>query len=207
MASLALVAAPVARAIELDRPAPDESNVPKEAAVATFGAGCFWCVEEVFHHADGVYAVISGYMGGTAADANYKKVCTGTTDHAEVVQIFFDPKKTSFEKLVELFWKQHDPTQVNRQGNDIGRQYRSAIFYHNEEQKKVAEASKAHQNSLEIYGGKKIATEIVPAMPFYIAEDYHQNYACQNPGNPYIRNVLVPKLEKLGPTLEGKKKE
>ncbi len=176
---------------------PDESSPPANAEVATFAAGCFWCVEEVFHQLDGVSAAISGYMGGTAADAKYDRVARGLTDHAESVQVTFDSGKVSYKEVLDLFWKLHDPTQVDGQGPDHGRQYRSAIFYHSEAQKTAAMASK---KALEASGKhpRPIATEIVPAKEFYEAEKYHQNYARLNPRDRYIRAQLVPKLKKLG---------
>ena len=177
-------------------PVPDETVVPKNAGVATFAAGCFWCVEEVFHQVPGVTAAISGYMGGTADDANYEDVSAGRTDHAEAVQVTFDQDKITFEALVRAFYELHDPTQVDGQGPDHGRQYRSAIFYHDDIQNVTA---RKLQQQLEASGrhGKPIATEIVPAKDFFPAEDYHQNYARLNPGNPYIQAHLVPKLKKL----------
>lgn len=178
-------------------PIPDETGRPKNAATATFAAGCFWCVEEVFHQVDGVASVVSGYAGGDAKTAKYELVSAGKTDHAEAVQVIFDADKVSFEKLVELFWKLHDPTQVDRQGPDYGRQYRSAIFYENEEQKAIALASKKKLEASGVHK-KPVATEIVPATEFYAAEDYHQNYARLHPDNPYIRAHLFPKLKKLG---------
>ncbi len=177
---------------------PDESKIPAGAEVATFGAGCFWCVEEVFHQTPGVLSAVSGYMGGTADDAKYKKVSAGLTDHAEVVQVHFDPGALSYDKLLDVFWKLHDPTQLNRQGPDWGRQYRSAIFYHSEEQAEIAKKSKQALADAKVHGRKPIVTEITKAMPFYDAEDYHQNFARLNPNHPYLRAHLYPKLKKLG---------
>jgi peptide-methionine (S)-S-oxide reductase len=140
---------------------------------ATFGAGCFWHVEAAFRKIEGVTQTVVGYMGGTLKNPTYKDVCSDTTDHAEVVQLEFDPEKISYEKLLEVFWKIHDPTQLNRQGPDVGSQYRSLIFYHNEEQKKQAIKSKEeHQKQLK----NKIVTEITPASDFWRAEEYHQRY-------------------------------
>ncbi len=168
---------------------------PGETQRITFGGGCFWCIEAVFQRLDGVKSVASGYAGGTVANPTYKQVCTGETGHAEVVQIEFDPAKISFGKLLEVFWAAHDPTTLNRQGHDSGTQYRSAIFYENEEQKAAAEKSKA-----EAKGEFKdpIVTEIAPLTVFYKAEDYHQNYYNDNAGsNPYCSAVIRPKLQKL----------
>lgn len=181
-------------------PVPDESNIPETAEVATVGGGCFWCTEEVFHQVEGVYSVVSGYMGGTPEDANYKAVCTGKTDHAEVIQIHYDPKKITFEGILDVFWNSHDPTTLNRQGPDRGPQYRSAIFYHSPEQKSLAEASKKKADASGKFTNP-IVTEITEAPKFYVAEEYHQNYARLNPGNPYLHQQLFPKLMKLGMTI------
>lgn len=178
-------------------PVPDETARPENAGTATFAAGCFWCVEEVFHQVDGVTAAISGYMGGTGPDANYEAVSQGRTDHAESVEVTFDRDKVSYEELIRAFYELHDPTQVDGQGPDHGRQYRSAIFYHDEEQKESALRLKQLLTDSGRHQ-KPIATEIVPAGEFYPAEDYHQNYARRNPDNGYIQQQLVPKLKKLG---------
>ncbi|MBI4162069.1 MAG: peptide-methionine (S)-S-oxide reductase MsrA [Candidatus Aenigmarchaeota archaeon] len=145
---------------------------------ATFAAGCFWGVQAAFDEVKGVVSTTVGYTGGHAKNPTYKDVCTGATNHAEAIEIIFDPKKVSFEKLLELFWKIHDPTQVNRQGPDVGSQYRSAVFYHDEEQKKIAEKSK---QTLENTIMKKVATEITKASAFYPAEAYHQKYYLTHP--------------------------
>jgi peptide-methionine (S)-S-oxide reductase len=142
---------------------------------ATFGAGCFWGVEAAFREVPGVVDAAVGYSGGQVANPSYEEVCTDRTGHAEVVQVEFDPKRVSYEELLEVFWRTHDPTQLNRQGPDIGRQYRSVVFYHDEEQKSEAEESKARIESLGRYR-RPIVTEIVPAAPFYRAEEYHQQY-------------------------------
>jgi peptide-methionine (S)-S-oxide reductase len=142
---------------------------------ATFGAGCFWGIEAVFRDVPGVVDAAVGYSGGNVANPTYEDVCTDRTGHAEVVQVEFDPQQVSYEELLEVFWRSHDPTQLNRQGPDIGRQYRSVIFYHDDEQKAEAEESKAQFESLGRYR-RPIVTEIVPAAPFYRAEEYHQQY-------------------------------
>jgi peptide-methionine (S)-S-oxide reductase len=161
---------------------------------ATLGGGCFWCMEAVYERLPGVISVTSGYAGGHPANPTYEQVCTGTTGHAEVTQIRFDPAKISFARLLEVFWQAHDPTTLNRQGNDEGTQYRSVVFYHDEQQKLVAEKSKlAAQNDF----GSPIVTEIVPLTKFYPAEDYHQGYYGDNPNAGYCRVVITPKLEKL----------
>lgn len=161
---------------------------------ATFGAGCFWCVEAVFENIDGVKAVESGYMGGQVKDPTYREICTGTTGHAEVTRIYFDPGVVSYETLLDWLWRSHDPTTLNRQGVDVGTQYRSAIFYHSEAQRATAEASKAAaQKDFE----RPIVTEITPAQEFYEAEDYHQDYYRLNKSAPYCQMVIRPKLKKL----------
>lgn len=163
---------------------------------ATFGAGCFWCVEAVFQQLEGVESVESGYMGGTVENPTYRAVCTGRTGHAEVIQIKFDPEKITFDELLEVFWKTHDPTTLNRQGADTGTQYRSAVFYHNDQQRETAESYKKKLNDAGAFPNP-IVTEITKASEFYVAENYHQDYYNQNKSNPYCRAVIPPKLEKL----------
>ena len=163
---------------------------------ATFGAGCFWCVEAVFQQLDGVLSVQSGYSGGDVPNPTYQQVCMGTTGHAEVCQIRFDPQRVGYEDLLQVFWKTHDPTTLNRQGNDVGTQYRSAIFYHNDEQKAAAERIKQQLDEAAIWPNP-IVTEIVPEAEFYAAEDYHQNYFQLNPAQPYCRAIIQPKVEKF----------
>ena len=166
-----------------------------EFEVATFGAGCFWCVEAVFEKLEGVQTVESGYTGGHLKDPTYKQVCTGTTGHAEVARILFDPRVISYETLLAWLWRSHDPTLLNRQGADVGPHYRSAIFYHSAEQKELAEASKEEAQSMF---NSPIVTEITKASTFYIAENYHQDYFRQNPSAPFCQFVIQPKLGKLG---------
>jgi len=176
------------------KPAP-MPEVPEGAEVITLGAGCFWCVEVVFQQLDGVYSSTSGYMGGTVANPSYEAVCQGTTGHAEVVQVVFDPKKTDLKTILSWFWKAHDPTTLNRQGADVGTQYRSAIYYHEDTQKQVAETSKkAAQSDFD----SPIVTEITKASIFYPAEGYHQDFYLENKKkNGYCRMVIEPKLKKL----------
>ncbi|OON69985.1 peptide-methionine (S)-S-oxide reductase MsrA [Hymenobacter sp. CRA2] len=164
--------------------------------IATFGAGCFWCVEAVFQNLRGVEKVESGYTGGRIANPTYKEVCSGLTGHNEAIRITFDPQVISFEELLEIFWKTHDPTTLNRQGNDVGTQYRSGIYYHNDEQKRLAETYKHKLNEAQAFD-KPIVTEILPAAPFYKAEDYHQNYYNQNSSQPYCQFVAKPKVDKV----------
>jgi peptide-methionine (S)-S-oxide reductase len=174
--------------------------------VATFGAGCFWCTEAVFQRLKGVIKVESGYSGGTVPNPSYEDVCTGKTGHAECSQITYDPKVISYAELLEVFWKVHDPTELNRQGNDVGTQYRSVIFYHNEEQKKLAENYKNKLDKEKIWD-KPIVTEIIQSKAFYIAEDYHQNYYNQHSDKPYCSFVITPKLEKFEKVFKDKLKK
>jgi len=185
------------RATKAGIPVPDESDIPETASVATFAGGCFWCVEETFMQHEGVIAVISGYATGKKETADYKLVSAGKTKHSEAVQVHYDPKKVSFEQLVDHFWKLHDPTTLNYQGNDHGPQYRSGIYYKTEAEKKTAQASMAKLNKSGKYKTKAV-TEIVPFTTFFPAEDYHQNYYRRNPDDRYCLGVLVPKLRKLG---------
>jgi peptide-methionine (S)-S-oxide reductase len=167
-----------------------------QLSIATLGAGCFWCVEAIFQRLKGVDKVISGYSGGKTENPTYKEVCTGLTGHAEVVQIYFDPAIITYEELLEVFFSTHDPTQLNRQGNDVGTQYRSVIFYHNEKQKQIAEAYKQKINESKLFD-KPIVTEITAFTRFYPAENYHQNYFNQNKNQPYCIYVVGPKVEKF----------
>ena len=171
-------------------------NTSINSEQATFGAGCFWCVETVFSRVEGVQDVRSGYSGGHVKNPSYKEVCTGTTGHAEVCQLTFDPSKITYTELLEIFWKTHDPTTLNRQGNDIGTQYRSVVFYHNAEQKKVAEEMKDKLN-IEGIWDNPVVTEIVSFTAFYPAEDYHNDYYEKNPSQPYCSFVITPKVEKF----------
>jgi peptide-methionine (S)-S-oxide reductase len=174
-----------------------EVEKPAVTEIATLGAGCFWCIEAVLEQIDGVVDVTSGYMGGTVTNPTYEQVCGGNTGHAEVVQVTFDPARIRYEDLLEHFWKLHDPTTLNQQGNDVGTQYRSAIFYHSEAQRLAAEKSKQAKTASGAFGDP-IVTEIVAAGPFYKAEGYHQDYYRLNKRQSYCRFVIAPKLEKLG---------
>ena len=198
-------------------PQPSDTQEPQEADVsqqkagkkmetATFGAGCFWCVESVFLQFKGVKSVKSGYMGGNVDNPTYKQVCNGTTGHAEVVQIEFDPSVISFDDLLQVFWKTHDPTTLNRQGNDIGTQYRSVVFFHSKEQERKALGYKKKLNEAGAFDDP-IVTEITAASKFYVAEDYHQDYFNKNPSNPYCRLFIPPKLEKLKKVFADKLKD
>jgi peptide-methionine (S)-S-oxide reductase len=168
----------------------------KKQEMATLAGGCFWCLEAVFKDLRGVEKVESGYCGGSLPDPTYYQVCEGTTGHAEAVQITFDPQAVSFKELLEVFFTIHDPTTLNRQGADVGTQYRSAIFYHSPEQKAVAEQLIAEMNSAEIWD-RPIVTEVAPLTEFYKAEDYHQQYYEQNQNQPYCRAVIAPKVAKF----------
>lgn len=173
-----------------------EKEIDTKTESATFGAGCFWCVEACFADLKGVISVTSGYSGGHKKNPTYKEVCEGTTGHAEVACIVFDPAIISFEELLEVFWFVHDPTTLNRQGNDIGTQYRSVVFYHSDEQKRLAELYKNKLNESGAFDSP-VVTEISPLKNYYAAEDYHQNYFENNPENPYCNAVVRPKVEKF----------
>jgi peptide-methionine (S)-S-oxide reductase len=172
---------------------------------ATFGTGCFWCTEAVFQELKGVYKVTSGYSGGNVKNPSYEEVCSGTTGHAECLQIIYDPKVISFEELLEVFWEAHDPTTLNRQGNDVGTQYRSVIFYHDQEQKKKAEEYKVKLDKSGAYNNP-IVTEITPFSHFYAAEDYHQDYYRLHGSQPYCSFVIRPKVEKFEKVFKNKLK-
>jgi peptide-methionine (S)-S-oxide reductase len=169
-------------------------NSTNHLETATLGGGCFWCTEALFQMLPGVKSVSSGYAGGTTANPSYEEVCTGTTGHAEVIQIQFDPAVVSYEKILETFWDAHDPTTLNRQGNDHGTQYRSIILYNSPAQKQVAEKSKAE---VQKHFSRPIVTQIVPLTQFYKAEGYHQNFYRSNPDQGYCRAVIRPKVEKF----------
>lgn len=173
--------------------------------IATLGNGCFWCTEAIFQHIKGVQKVESGYTGGADPNPTYKDVCKGTTGHAEVLQITFDPKIVTYKELLEVFWQTHDPTTLNRQGNDVGTQYRSAVFYHSEEQKIEAEKYKNALNESETFTDS-IVTEITAFEKFYPAEDYHQNYYAENGSQPYCNFVIRPKVEKFRKVFHDKLK-
>ena len=170
---------------------------------ATFGAGCFWCVEAQFQLLKGVVVVTSVYSGGDIQNPSYQEICSGTTGHAEVCQLIYDPNVISYDELLAAFWKSHDPTQLNRQGNDIGTQYRSVIFYHNQQQKELAEQYKKMLTESDLWK-KPIVTEISPFNIFYKAENYHQNYYNQHGEEPYCKYVIQPKLNKFKDVFQSK---
>ena len=176
--------------------APTSSPSTAKTATATFGGGCFWCVDAVYQYVPGVLKITSGYAGGNVPNPTYDQVCTGRTGHAEVVQISYDPSKVSYDQLLDLFWKAHDPTTLNRQGADHGTQYRSIILTSSPEEAAAAESSK---KKAQVLFPDPIVTEIVPLTNFYPAEEYHQDYYQNNKNkNPYCRAVIAPKLKKLG---------
>jgi peptide-methionine (S)-S-oxide reductase len=176
--------------------AKNHMDTSAELNTATFAGGCFWCTEAIFQRLDGVEKVLPGYSGGHVDNPTYEQVCAGSTGHAESIQITYDPSKVSYDQLLEVFWKTHDPTTKNRQGNDFGPQYRSVVFYHDNSQKKLAEAYKAKLESEHIWN-KPIVTEIVPFDKFWPAENYHQNYYNNNPDKGYCTLVITPKIEKF----------
>jgi peptide-methionine (S)-S-oxide reductase len=181
-----------------------DSNAGLEKA--TFGSGCFWCTEAVFERVNGVKDVVSGYAGGTKENPTYEQVCTGKTGHAEVTQITYDPSVISYDELLQVFWKTHDPTTLNRQGNDVGTQYRSVIFYHDEEQKIKAEKYKEELNKSGAWKDP-VLTEIAPLTKFYKAESYHQDYYEKNPNQGYCAFVIGPKIEKFEKVFKDKLKK
>ena len=167
-----------------------------KSEIATLGGGCFWCVEAVFQRIDGVISVKPGYAGGNVKNPTYKQICTGNTGHAEVAKIEFDSSKITYSQILKVFWQSHDPTTLNRQGNDVGTQYRSVIFFHDESQEEIAKKSKIDADESGFWDNE-IVTEITPLNNYYDAEDYHDNYYNNNPNQPYCLFVIKPKLDKL----------
>jgi len=191
--------------ISMESPMTAHAEPSSKVAKATFGGGCFWCTEAVFQQLKGVEKVVSGYSGGTVKNPTYKQVCTGETGHAEVIQVTYNPDVIPFESLLEVFFSTHDPTTLNRQGADIGTQYRSVIFYEDADQKRIAEEIIAKLNAAKIYSSP-IVTQIAPLGDFYSAEDYHQNYFAENGAQPYCRAVIQPKVEKFRKVFQAKLK-
>ncbi|GAB3778897.1 peptide-methionine (S)-S-oxide reductase MsrA [Spirosoma horti] len=181
------------------------TNQSANLAKATFGTGCFWCTEALYESLDGVIGAVSGYEGGQKPNPTYKEVCTGTTGHAECVEVTYDPSTITYQELLEAFFRGHDPTSLNRQGEDVGTQYRSVIFYHNDEQKQLAETAKAELDKSGAYD-RPIVTEISPAETFYEAEAYHQSYFANNPNQGYCAFVIAPKLDKFRKVFKEKLK-
>ena len=167
-----------------------------KSEIATLGGGCFWCVEAVFQRVEGVISVKPGYAGGNVKNPTYKQICTGNTGHAEVAKIEFDTSKITYSQILNVFWQSHDPTTLNRQGNDVGTQYRSVIFFHNESQEEIAKKSKVDADKSG-YWDNEIVTEVTLLNNYYDAEDYHDNYYNNNPNQPYCLFVIKPKLDKL----------
>ena len=200
-ASLIVIQACAQKKSNKDKKMSEKGNLE----LATFGAGCFWCVEAIFQRVEGVEKVVSGYSGGHVKNPSYKEVCQGNTGHAEVCQLSYDPDVVSYEELLEIFWDTHDPTTLNRQGNDVGPQYRSAIFYHNDSQKEIATAYKAQLDQSGTFKDP-IVTEITPFEKLFIAEDYHQNYFNDNGLQPYCTFVIRPKVEKFQKEFKDKLK-
>lgn len=196
MATIACAQAPNKKEKSMQNLPKTTINVTEGLEVATLGGGCFWCTEAIYQDLIGVEKVLSGYSGGHVDNPSYRQVTSGTTGHAEVIQVIFDPKVISFEEVLEIFWATHDPTTLNRQGADVGPQYRSAVFYHSEEQKQKAEFFKKKLDESGAFS-KPIVTEITEFNNFYVAEDYHQNYFKENGGQPYCQFVIRPKMEKF----------
>jgi peptide-methionine (S)-S-oxide reductase len=194
LAVLAAAGAAMADAAQTQPMNATTTTSTNQTEFATLGGGCFWCTEAIYQMLPGVKSVTSGYAGGMKENPTYKEVCTGLTGHAEVIQVEFDPKVVSYEKILETFWEAHDPTTLNQQGNDTGTQYRSIILYGNDTQKRIAEKSKAEAQK---HFNRPIVTEIVPLKRFYKAEGYHQDYYRSNPNQPYCRAVIRPKVEKF----------
>ena len=193
-------------------PAPDPEVVRADAPspgqrteLATFGSGCFWCTEAVFQQLKGVEKVVSGYSGGSVSNPTYQQVCSGRTGHAEVIQVAFDPSVVSYPELLEVFWRSHDPTTLDRQGNDVGPQYRSVIFTHSDRQRESAERYRQKLDDAHVFS-KPIVTEIVPFSTFYPAEKYHQNYYAEHARQGYCQTVIGPKLDKLRAVFQDKLK-
>ena len=184
----------------------DAHQTKKKMEIATLGGGCFWCTEAIYKEFKGVESVTSGYAGGDIINPSYREVCTGETGHAEVVEIEFDPSVVSFQQILEVFFSTHDPTTLNRQGADVGTQYRSVIFYHNEEQKRIAEEIIEQLNNEKVFN-KPVVTEVSPWKNFFKAEDYHQDYFENNSSQAYCQFVIVPKLNKFRKTFNDQLKK
>jgi methionine-S-sulfoxide reductase len=183
-----------------------QTKKPSNLETITLGGGCYWCVEAVYENLDGVKSVVSGFSGGNVADPTYEEVCTGETGHAEVVQITYDKNVTDINEIFKVFFTVHDPTTLNRQGADVGTQYRSVIFYKNDEQRKAAQSIISELNKAKVYSSP-IVTKVEPFKKFYKAEDYHQNYYANNKNQPYCRMVIQPKIEKFEKVFKDKLKK
>lgn len=174
----------------------NESSQDSSIEVATFGGGCYWCIEAVFQQLKGIISIVSGFSGGENADPDYREVCSGRSDHIEVVKVEFDPQQLPYEQLLAVFFAGHDPTQLNRQGHDVGPQYRSVVFYHSEQQHQTTRQMIDKLETAQLYPGK-IVTEVRPSMPFFKAPEYHQDYYNNSQYNPYCQIVIKPKLDKV----------
>ena len=184
-------------AMQIPAPLQGDLSITKPQATAVFAGGCFWCVEAVFENVKGVSNVVSGYSGGSQADANYEAVGSGRTKHAEAIEITYDPKQVSYGKLLHIFFATHYPTQKNRQGPDVGTQYRSAVFYQSEQEKAIVEAYIQQLTAAKVYGNKEIATTLEPFTAFYPAEDYHQDFVALHPNHPYVHAHSLPRVATL----------
>lgn len=194
---LLIASAPMLHAVTFPDPAVDDKDASGKHKTAVLAGGCFWCMEAVFQHIQGVEKVVSGYSGGDASTAHYEMVSTGKTGHAESVQITYDPRKISYGQLLKVFFDvAHNPTQLNRQGPDFGTQYRSVVFYSSPEQKKIAEAYIQQLREAQVFRAP-IVTQVVELKAFYPAEEHHQNFCNRNPENPYVRGVAMPKVDKV----------
>jgi peptide-methionine (S)-S-oxide reductase len=193
------------QAVAQPKPTFMTTNQADNLAKATFGTGCFWCTEALYESLDGVIGAVSGYEGGHKLNPTYKEVCTGTTGHAECVEVTYDLDKITYQELLEAFFRSHDPTSLNRQGEDVGTQYRSVIFYHDDEQKELAETAKAELDKSGAYD-RPIVTEVSPAVTFYEAEAYHQSYFANNPNQGYCAFVIAPKVDKFKKVFKEKLK-
>ncbi len=189
-----------------ESPQPTAATGAERFATATFGSGCFWCTEAVFQQLRGVKTVVSGYSGGNVENPTYEDICTGRTGHAEVIQVTYDPAVVSFDELLKVFWQTHDPTTPNQQGNDVGTQYRSAVFYSTDDQRRTAEQYKQQLDAAKTFP-RPIVTEITPLKNFYPAEKYHQNYFNLNPSQSYCQFVIRPKVEKFNKEFKALLKE
>jgi peptide-methionine (S)-S-oxide reductase len=196
LSTISLVAGLIISGLTFNTIEPMQNETNKTTEKATLGGGCFWCVEAIYQQMKGVDDVIPGYAGGNTSNPTYEEVCSGSTGHAEVIQITYDPSVVSYAEILEVFWKVHDPTTLNRQGPDVGTQYRSIILYHNDKQKTIAEESKVELNRSGFYEDP-VVTEIVPLTKFYKAEAYHDDYFKNNPNQPYCTFMIKPKLEKF----------
>ena len=203
LTTISLIGGLILSGLTINTIEPMQNETINPVEKATLGGGCFWCVEAIYQQMKGVKDVMPGYAGGSTSNPSYEEVCSGSTGHAEVIQITYDPSVVSYAELLEVFWKVHDPTTLNRQGPDVGTQYRSIILYHDDKQKAIAEDSKQEINKSGFYEDP-VVTEIVPLTKFYKAEAYHNNYFKNNPNQPYCSFMIKPKLEKFEKIFQDK---